>query len=268
MCVPQRYGPGARLRAPHTLPIALVALLAVAGCGESPTHSPKPGTSGVAVKGSSTYHIDLPTAEARPGTAVVVLVDTSGSMGQTVPDRSGKQRPKSEIAREALEHIVSSTADWKKSHPDRALQLAVYNFSSDVREVLPMGDFDPAKAKAALQKIPAPAGGTAIGRALEEGFKALYRSGRARKFVVCVTDGENTSGPQPDWVARGLFAQTKGEVELQFVAFDTSASQFHFLKEVNGEVVQAANGEQLQAELAKIYEQRILAEKEESPDKK
>ena len=37
-----------------------------------------------------------------------------------------------------------------------------------------------------------------------------------------------------DWVARGLYGQTKGEVELHFVAFDTSASQFQFLKEVNG----------------------------------
>lgn len=255
------------MRTPQRNGLALVAgltLLAV-GCGSSPSSAPpvagKPVSAGA-------YHLDLPKAATHPGTAVVILVDTSGSMGQAVPDHEGKKRPKSQIAREALEHIVGSTADWKKNHPDRTLQLGIYNFSSDVRPVLPMGDFDADKAKAALQKIPRPAGGTAIGRALEEGFRALYRSGCARKFVVCVTDGENTSGPQPDWVARGLFAQTEGGVELQFVAFDTSANQFRFLKDVNGNVVQADNGGQLQAELKKIYEQRILVEKEESPDKK
>jgi len=80
---------------------------------------------------------------------------------------------------------------------------------------------------------------------------------------VFITDGENTSGPAPDWVARNLHAQTEGAVELDFVAFDTSASQFRFLKDINGHAVEAANGEQLQAELTKIYENRILAEKPE-----
>nr|HPM23150.1 hypothetical protein [Phycisphaerae bacterium] len=96
--------------------------------------------------------------------------------------------------------------------------------------------------------------------ALEAGFKALYASGCVRKYVVCITDGENTVGPPPDRIARQLFAQTGGEVEIHFVAFDTSAAQFAFLKSANGAVVEAADGAQLQARLAEIYEKRILAE--------
>ena len=53
---------------------------------------------------------------------------------------------------------------------------------------------------------------------------------------------------------------TGGEVEIHFVAFDTSAAQFAFLKSANGAVVEAADGAQLQARLAEIYEKRILAE--------
>jgi hypothetical protein len=184
-------------------------------------------------------------------------------MLQPVPDRGGQSRPKYLIARDALTNIVEHTAAWKKQHPKANLQIAIYNFSSSVAEVLPMGEFEQSKATAALERIPRPNGGTAIGRALEAGFKALYRSGCVRKFVVCVTDGENTSGPAPDWIARHLHAQTGGEVELQFVAFDTSASQFKFLKDVNGHVVEASDGAKLHEELRKIYQERILVEKEE-----
>jgi hypothetical protein len=61
-------------------------------------------------------------------------------------------------------------------------------------------------------------------------------------------------------MARQLFAQTKGDVEIHFVAFDTSARNFAFLKNVNGSVVEAADGAQLQARLVELYEKRILVE--------
>jgi Mg-chelatase subunit ChlD len=249
---------------PHRLAPAALLVLMAAGCGQSTTSPAKPAPGIVFKQGSGgTYHLDLPRGDPKPGTAVVVLVDTSGSMGQEVPDHAGKKQPKIKIAREALQHIVQDTAKWKKDHPKDHLEMAIFNFSSQTNEVLPMGEFDQAKAEAAVDRIPKPVGGTAIGRALEDGYKALYKSGCSRKFIVCVTDGENTSGPQPDWVARGLHAQTDGAVELDFVAFDTKASQFSFLKDVKGSVVEAADGSQLQKELAKIYETRILAEKPE-----
>jgi uncharacterized protein YegL len=184
-------------------------------------------------------------------------------MQRPVRDQSGQERPKNEIAHDALERIVEQMAQWKKAHAGRTVQLGIYPFASNVGTALPMGDFDEAKAKAALKRIPRPNGGTAIGRALEEAYKNLYRSGCVRKFVVCITDGENTSGPRPDHVAHELHAQTKGEVRLEFVAFDTLASQFRFLSDVNGGVVQASDGAQLQNELKQIYEQRILVEKED-----
>jgi Mg-chelatase subunit ChlD len=252
--------------------LALVALLGllVGGCGESPSSSaPKTKTPPDAARPAATgaRHIDLPNAETRPGTAVVILVDTSGSMAQAVPDAQGKPRPKDVIAREALNGIVRSTSQWKKGHAAAHLELAIFNFSSRVNSVLPMGEFDAAKAEAALAKIPAPNGGTAIGLAIEEAYKALYRSGCARKFVVCVTDGENTAGPSPEVIARQLHAQTEGAVQLNFVAFDTKASQFKFLSAVNGHAVEAADGAKLQTELTNIYEKRILAEAPEEPGK-
>ncbi|HXG12723.1 MAG TPA: vWA domain-containing protein [Gemmataceae bacterium] len=248
-----------------------LCLALASGCDKRSTSRPPsgpPSASPVKMPPPGTYSIDLFKAEPRLGTAVVVLVDTSGSMGQAVKDKAGQKRPKHQIAREALEHIIASTDAWKKAHPKANLQMAMYSFNSSVSEVLPMGDFDAAKARQALDRLPPPNSGTAIGKALEAGFKALYRSGCLRKFIVCVTDGENTTGPPPDWIARHLHARTEGEVELQFVAFDTSARQFDFLKEVNGHVVQADDGARLQTELEKIYQERILVEKEEETQKK
>jgi nitric oxide reductase activation protein len=204
--------------------------------------------------------IDLPTTPSRPGTAVVILVDTSGSMEDAVPGKNGVREPKSKLAREALQQILNKTADWKKQHPNDMLDLGIYSFSSRVSEALPMAAFEQASAEAALARIPAPGGGTAIGLALQDGFKALYRSGCTRKFLLCITDGENTSGPTPEAVMRQLYEQTKGDVTVFFVAFDVSAAQFKFLSGVNGSAVEAADGKQLEAELTKIYEERILLE--------
>jgi hypothetical protein len=226
------------------LGLALCLGLAGLGCGNSPPAGP----------------VNLPRTEPRPGTAVVILVDTSGSMNAAVPNKDGHKEPKSKLAREALQRILKKTSDWKATHPDDTLDLGLSHFASSVSEVLPMGPFDQARAEQALGRIAPPRGGTAIGLALQEGFKALYRSGCTRKFLLCITDGENTSGPSPAAVAQQLHEQTRGAVTIFFVAFDTSAAHFKFLSGVNGHVVEAADGGQLQAQLAKIYEERILLE--------
>ena len=55
-------------------------------------------------------------------------------------------------------------------------------------------------------------------------------------------------------------AQGGGKVEVHFIAFDVKASTFAFLKDYNGYVVEAADAKQLEEELTKIYEKRILIE--------
>jgi hypothetical protein len=237
--------------------------LALAGCDRSSS----PGSSGGSTSSSSgvpaevaTNLIPLPQADERLCTAVVILIDTSGSMKEAVQDQGGRRQPKYVVAREALTRIVDYTGEWQKAHADQALQIGLFSFNSSASQVLPMGPFDLASTRKAVQSIPHPGGGTAIGEAVEEAFKSLYRSGCVRKHLLCITDGENTVGPPPDRVSRQLFAQTHGEVEMHFVAFDTSAEKFGFLKDVNGHTVEAADGAQLQTRLSDIYEKRILAE--------
>ena len=89
--------------------------------------------------------------------------------------------------------------------------------------------------------MPRPGGGTAIGEALAEARPDLYRAGVFRKYLLVVTDGENTSGRPPESVAREIFRKSEGAVQVYFVAFDTSPEKFAFLKEVGGDVIGAGN---------------------------
>ena len=53
----------------------------------------------------------------------------------------------------------------------------------------------------------------------------LYRAGVFRKYLLVVTDGENTIGRSPDDVARDIFRKSEGAVQIYFVAFDTESRE-------------------------------------------
>jgi Mg-chelatase subunit ChlD len=241
--------------------LAVVALAVSSfGCGRA-DRGPPPSTGPTVPSDESRIgEIELPEVDQRLCTSVVLLVDTSPSMGDAVDDGRGGQRRKFDIAREVLRGVIDYTDEWTKKHPDRTLDFGVLAFSSEVDEVLPPAKFDHGEAAESLQRLPFPGNGTAIGKALTSGFRALYKTGCVRKYIVCITDGENTVSPDPAFVAAQLFEQTNGAVEIHFVAFDTSASHFAFLKDVNGHVVEATDGGQLEKQLSEIYEKRILAE--------
>ena len=191
------------------------------------------------------------------GVAIDILLDNSGSMRETV---AGDERPKHEVAREAIQRMLDATDSALARRPDYPVRIALHVFSSDVDEVLPMQPYNRDSVRAALARVRRPRGGTAIGLGLQEARRALYRSGVYRKNVIVVTDGENTSGPSPDAVAREIFTRREGGVRMYFVAFDVAASNFAFASDVKGEVVGAANGAALEAALDTLYRGRVLAE--------
>lgn len=134
------------------------------------------------------------------GAAVAILIDTSGSMGDPAP---GDGRPKHVVAREALGEVLRATDAFAAKRPEFALKVALYGFASAPWVVHPMQRYDGPALEAALDRIPRPGGGTAIGSSLLEARAALYRAGVFRKYIVVVTDGKNTVGSEPDRVARG-----------------------------------------------------------------
>jgi Mg-chelatase subunit ChlD len=191
------------------------------------------------------------------GAAIAVIVDTSGSMKDPP---AGDARPKFVIAREAIEQMLDATDAFQAKRPDFPIKIGLYSFSSGVEELRPIAPYDRSAVRAALEKLPAPGGGTAIGDAMREARPALYKAGVFRKYLLVVTDGENTRGRDPDRVAREIFSKSEGAVQIYFVAFDTSAEKFGFLKEVGGDVVSAGTGSELRSALDGIYQGKILAE--------
>jgi Mg-chelatase subunit ChlD len=191
------------------------------------------------------------------GAAVAILIDTSGSMKERAP---GDSRPKYAVAQEALEAMLDATDAFIVKRPDFPIKIGVYSFSSSVRTLRPIAPYDRDAIRSTLAGLPRPGGGTAIGEALREARPDLYRAGVFRKYLLVVTDGENTNGPNPDRVAREIWRKSEGGVQTYFVAFDTSPEKFAFLKDVGGDVIGAGTGPELRSALDGIYQGRILAE--------
>jgi Mg-chelatase subunit ChlD len=202
----------------------------------------------------ATYQAEV---EEGIGASVAILVDTSGSMRETAP---GDSRAKSLVAREALEAMLDATDAFVAKRPDFPVKIGIYSFSSSVFTQLPIQPYNRAAVKGALDALPRPGGGTAIGAAMREARPDLYRAGTFRKYILVVTDGENTSGRSPESVGREIWQKSEGAVQMYFVAFDTSPEKFSFLKETGGDVLGAGGAVDLRKALDGIYQGKILAE--------
>ena len=89
---------------------------------------------------------------------------------------------------------------------------------------------------------------------MREARPDLYRAGVFRKYLLVVTDGENTHGREPRAMSRARSGgKSEGAVQVYFVAFDTSPEKFAFLKDVGGDVIGAGTGAELRTALDGIY---------------
>ena len=191
------------------------------------------------------------------GAAVAILIDTSGSMKEDAP---GDTRSKYDVAREKIERMLDATDAFVARRPDFPIKIGLYSFSSDVTVLQPLEPYSRDRIRRALALLRRPGGGTAIGDAMRQARPDLYRAGVFRKYILVVTDGENTNGREPDQVALDIWRKSEHAVQIYFVAFDTSPEKFAFLKEVGGDVIAASSGTELQAALENVYQGKILAE--------
>ena len=232
--------------------VAVLLMLGVA-CKE---RRPQPSSGGDARRedDAAPYQAEV---EEGIGAAVAILVDTSGSMKDPAP---GDSRPKYDVALEAIEAMLAATDAFVAKRPDFPIKIGIYSFSSSVMRLRPIQPYDRAAIRQSLARLPRPGGGTAIGEALRVARPELYRAGVFRKYLLVVTDGDNTNGRNPEDVAREIFRKSQGSVQVYFVAFDTTPQKFQFLKEVGGDVIGAGTGEELRKALDGIYQGKILAE--------
>ena len=199
----------------------------------------------------------VPEGDEGLGASIAIVIDNSGSMKE---EAEGDSRPKYIVAREALEAMLASTDSFVARQPDFAINVGLYRFSSGVTQMAPITRYDRTRLRDALNAMPEPDGGTAIGTAMDSARAGLYRAGTFRKYILVVTDGENTNGRSPRRVAQEISRRSEGAVRMYFVAFDIDAERFAFLRDVRGEVVGASNGDALRTRLDEIYRGKILSE--------
>jgi len=130
---------------------------------------------------------------------VVLCIDTSGSMRARDVDPS-----RAEAALSAARTFIDSVPDGTK--------VGIVSFAS-VAEVVqaPAADLD--AVRDALDRVPPPEGGTAIGDALALGAAQLPKTGH--RIIVLLTDGVNNLGRDPVAAAeevalRGVHIETVG----------------------------------------------------------
>lgn len=198
----------------------------------------------------------------KDGLAAVVLVDVSGSMHDRI---KGERRRKIEAAQAAANDLVGAFARYAAAHTDIPVVVGIYEFSARqgapaARQVLPLGPPDPVKASAAINGMKT-GGGTPIGDAMVDARLALDRSGLARRHLLVVTDGENTDGLDPAFVAKVLEQQPDQQhASLYFVAFDVDAEAFAGVKNAGSLLLSAKSGPELAATFDELLSERILVE--------
>jgi len=158
------------------------------------------GCLGIALAGP---HLVAPVS-VRDG-AVALCIDTSGSMSAT-----DVQPTRADAAQRAARAFIDALPNGTR--------ISIVVFSSSAAIIAPSTD-DKDAAREALDRIPPPNGGTAIGDALTIAAQSLPHV--RHRAIVLVTDGVNNQGSDPLTVAP-LIGQTGTTIDT--VGIGTSGS--------------------------------------------
>lgn len=198
------------------------------------------------------------------GVSVAILVDTSGSMAETIP--SDPAHVRQAVARDALAEMLLATESYMKRHPNNVVEVGLFAFNHDFTPVVPIQPYDHDVIDRGFQKLPRADGGTAIGLALQRATRELARRNTNRRVILVVTDGINEHGIDPAKALENIHARRAEQAPMvHFVAFNVDPQKFAFLKKYDGEVLGATTGAELGAALDEIYRGKVLLEAED-PD--
>jgi hypothetical protein len=208
-------------------------------------------------------------AETEEGLALAIVYDTSGSMRDSVATADGKRAAKYVIGNRALELIIHRIERFATNSPARTVHAGLFVFSgTGAREAVKLGPFHAGRLLDWVKSYRGPDSGTPLGTTLETASQAVLNSKLSQKHVLVVTDGMNTSGPDPVAVLPRIQKTAEGRkttVFVHFVAFDIDAKVFAPLKKMGVDVSGAVDETQLNQQLEFILEEKILLEK---PEKK
>lgn len=203
----------------------------------------------------------------RDGVAVAILVDTSGSMNESVAGRGGRRVKKLDAARAAVSELIRNLEATVAKGSKRTVLLSLYEFSrhrgSDdvVRQLLPPAPPDAEAAAKVVGQMRAD-GGTPIGQAILTAKRDLDATGLDGQHILVITDGQNTLGHEPAAILSLFYEPELGihPIAVYFVAFDIAAEAFAASRDAGAVVLSASDDAQLRTTLDTIMTDRILIE--------
>ncbi|MEI6032751.1 MAG: vWA domain-containing protein [Verrucomicrobiae bacterium] len=192
---------------------------------------------------------------ARPGVAIAIVYDTSGSMGDPVASSKNAQEPKYKVAGEALKAIIEKIDTFAKTTPVEATLITFQG--PQVR----LARWEKAPFEKWLAAFSDPRANTPLGEAIASAGKALEGSSLAKKHIVVLTDGESNGELKPELALRKLKGKP-GAPQVYIIAFDVKSQAFDAVKK-EGALVLPATGKTLEAGLTTLFSKKILLEDEE-----
>ena len=200
------------------------------------------------------------------GLAVAILVDISGSMEYALADNYNKT--KLEAAKETFVRLIDEIYAWIEARPDIKLQIGLYAFDDYPRVLMPIRKLSQKTCeimKIKVNSLEKGRGGTAIGKALAQASRELFKTGYANKHIFVLTDGVNTNGHEPRVIAPRIVQRSERSIQLHFVAFDMDPRYFDFLKEpeIRGTIAEAQDEATLKKVVPEVFRKNILVEKED-----
>lgn len=140
--------------------------------------------------------LDLPERLVKPTAALVIVMDTSGSMAAAV---MGSQRSQQDISNEGAAIAVRSL--------DRTDLIGVIEFNSVTRTLVPLQRNENPDAVARTILSMSPGGGTNMPPALREAQRMLRNADAQVKHVVVLSDGESVGRDRLPEIARQMRAE-------------------------------------------------------------
>ena len=208
-----------------------------AACGCSPKIEP-----GVSDPYEITQKVVRPTDSNKR--SVVFLVDLSGSMDNLLGSKL-----KIDSAKESLKDILRIYGEYNKS--DNNIEAGLISFNSTrIDTLVPLSPFDYEKLASKIDSLKAK-GDTPIGMALARAERELDRAANGQKYIVLLSDGENTRGRGPNEVWKNItdynLRVSDHPTSLHIVAFNTDKKYFDGLVKLGAKTYEAKNGGELTA---------------------
>lgn len=252
--------------------IAIIIWLVIINIKKSNNQSevPELNNSGYYLKFSDDFNKGLNYKDDL-GLSIIIAIDCSGSMDEKILNGNYMNK-KYIIASESLTELINFFESFYNKNLKKdniILKVGLIKFSSNVEilfDLKEMNAINFSSLKTITNNISNfyPVGKTCIGDTMEKGAELLAQSGTIFKSLIIITDGENTSGTEPQLVLNAIvnnynnkstkdMTVTTNNILVSLIGFDINSSKFNNLHDEGARIITAVDKKQLNESLINLF---------------